>query len=241
MRRKYPFKMFVLGVILNFLLRFSYLWISGGILCVAGIWIRKCLIVGLSLLGADLVLSVIEQLRIRKAALNESSSEEYNQLMDCFYGAETGEGEHAPQTEPDNASDERQAILEKLVVYRTLRDSIHDGMTLDEMIDAFAEMCRISVGDPDDLLYESGTFNFTGKKLFYFSLVRQFQFLDEDEYVQLRLDVTYMPGARIFGLRNTTWGSLTDGDFFEKVRRSPVYHAVKELPVYRVQVYIGDT
>lgn len=145
------------------------------------------------------------------------------------------------QEEEEQESAKRQELLKTLVVYRTLRDSVHDGMTLDEMIDAFINMSKLPVGDPDDLLFESGTFHFTSEKLFYFSLVRQFQFLDEDEYVQLHLDVTYTPSIRTFGLRNVNWASRSNGDFFEMVRRSPAYHAVNELPIYQVQVYIEDT
>ena len=61
-----------------------------------------------------------------------------------------------------------QEELEKLPVYQALRDSVDLDMSLDELIDAFAAMCKLPVGEPDDLLFETGTFDFTGKKLFYF-------------------------------------------------------------------------
>ena len=136
---------------------------------------------------------------------------------------------------------ESQALLQKLVVYRTLRASIQDSMTLDAMIDAFAEMCRTSVGDPDDLLFETGTYDFTGENMFYFSLVRQFQFMDEDEYVQLHLDVLYTPSPKTWMLRCAEWDSLTKGDFFEMVRSSRAYQAVKDLPIAKVDVNIFET
>lgn len=243
MKRKYPAKMFIFGVFLNFLIRHFYLFLPGVILCVLGIWSKTCLSIGLALLILDLIISVSIQLRIRHTALSDSDNPEFNQIMDALLDPDNPEDlQKILETKMEAAGEAPDhGVLEKLVVYRTLRDSIHEGMTPEEMIDAFREMCRIPVGEPDDLLFESGTYKFTGEKLFYFSLVRQFQFLDEDEYVQLRLDLTYKPDIRTFGLRNTDWGSLTEGDFFQKVKSSPAYRAVKELPVHQVNVRIEET
>ena len=134
-----------------------------------------------------------------------------------------------------------QEELEKLPVYQALRDSVDLDMSLDELIDAFAAMCKLPVGDPDDLLFETGTFDFTGKKLFYFSLVRQFQYRDEDEFVQLHLDVRYAPSPATKRLSCTEWSSLTERDFFDLVRSSAAYRAVKEMPVAQVEIYIEET
>ena len=134
-----------------------------------------------------------------------------------------------------------QEELEKLPVYQALRDSVDLDMSLDELIDVFAAMCKLPVGEPDDLLFETGTFDFTGKKLFYFSLVRQFQYRDEDEYVQLHLDVRYAPSPATKRLSCTGWGSLIEGDFFTMVRSGAAYQAVKETPITEVAVYIEET
>ena len=134
-----------------------------------------------------------------------------------------------------------QEELEKLPVYQALRDSVDLDMSLDELIDAFAAMCKLPVGEPDDLLFETGTFDFTGKKLFYFSLVRQFRFQDEDEFVQLHLDVRYAPSPATKRLSCTEWSSLTERDFFDLVRSSAAYRAVKEMPVAQVEIYIEET
>lgn len=134
-----------------------------------------------------------------------------------------------------------QEELEKLPVYQALRDYVDLDMSLDELIDAFAAMCKLPVGDPDDLLFETGTFDFTGKKLFYFSLVRQFQYRDEDEFIQLHLDVRYAPSPATKQLSCTEWSSLTERDFFDLVRSSAAYRAVKEMPVAQVEIYIEET
>lgn len=86
MERKYPTKMFWLFVLTNFLFHFFYLSVPGIILCIVGIWVKSCLWIGLAILGLDLILSIIEQLCIRKAALTPSDNPEFNELMDAFCG-----------------------------------------------------------------------------------------------------------------------------------------------------------
>lgn len=86
MERKYPTKMFWLFVLTNFLFRFFYLSIPGIILCIVGIRVKSCLWIGVAILGLDAILSIIEQLRIRKAAVTPSDNLEFNELMDAFCG-----------------------------------------------------------------------------------------------------------------------------------------------------------
>ena len=86
MERKYPAKMFWFFVVTNFLFHFFYLSVPGIILCVVGIWVKPCLWIGLAILGLDIILSIIEQLRIRKAAVTPSDNPEFNALMDAFCG-----------------------------------------------------------------------------------------------------------------------------------------------------------
>jgi hypothetical protein len=84
MERKYPTQMFWLFVLTNFLFHFFYLSVPGIILCIIGIWAKPCLWIGLAILGLDVILSIIEQLRIRKAAVTPSDNPEFNELMDAF-------------------------------------------------------------------------------------------------------------------------------------------------------------
>ena len=88
MERKYPTKMFWLFVLTNFLFHFFFLSIPGIILCIVGIWVKSCLWIGLAILGLDVILSIIEQLRIRKAAVTPSENPEFNELMDAFCGSD---------------------------------------------------------------------------------------------------------------------------------------------------------
>lgn len=100
MRRKYPTKMFWLYVLANFLLHFLYLFIPGIVLCIVGIWVRFCLWIGLAILGLDMILSIIEQLRIRKVAITPSDNSDFNELMDAFCG-------------PDNLDTVRKVVDKK--------------------------------------------------------------------------------------------------------------------------------
>ena len=84
MKRKYPAKMFWFFVLTNFLFHSFYLSVPGIILCIVGIWVKSCLWIGLAILGLDMILSIIEQLRIRKAAVTPSDNPEFNELMDAF-------------------------------------------------------------------------------------------------------------------------------------------------------------
>ncbi len=246
MERKYPASIFIFGTIMNFFLRYFYLAIPGVILCIVGVYITICLYIGLAVLGLDLVLSLYDQIQIRKAALSESDNPEFNNWMDAMYGSNPHNSimeiiENTMQSDDCADPEQRQQALEQLVVYRTLRETIHDGMTLEEMVDAFAQMCSISVGEPDDLLFEVGTFGFDGETQFQFSLARQFEFLNEAEYVQLHLDVFYTPDRKTKSLHDIKWSATQDGDFFNMVKSSRAFRVVKDMPITKVDVYIGDT
>ena len=86
MEKQYPAKMFWFFVLTEFLFHFFYLSLPGIILCIVGIWVKPCLWAGLAILLLDLVLSMIEQMRIRKAAVTPSDNPEFNELMDAFCG-----------------------------------------------------------------------------------------------------------------------------------------------------------
>ena len=86
MERKYPTKMFLFLVLMNFLFHHIYLSVPGFILLFVGFRARPCLWAGLAILIVDLVLSIREQLRIRDAAVSSSDNPEFNKLMDALCG-----------------------------------------------------------------------------------------------------------------------------------------------------------
>ena len=87
MDRKYPPKMFWFFVLTNFLFHFFWLSVPGIILCIIGIWATSCLKIGLVILLLDLVLSIVDQLRIQNAVMT-SEHPDVRELMDAFCGPE---------------------------------------------------------------------------------------------------------------------------------------------------------
>ena len=72
-----------------------------------------------------------------------------------------------------------------------LQNSISDNSSLEHIVSVFEEMCNMPLKE-DMILFETGTYSFTGKPMFNFSLVRQFP-NDEEEYYQIHVDVLYIP------------------------------------------------
>ncbi len=69
---KYPINLFFIGFFMN-LIRNFYLLIPAIALLIVGIWINWCLILGVALLIANIVVSFIQQLQIRKATLKSDN------------------------------------------------------------------------------------------------------------------------------------------------------------------------
>lgn len=81
--KKYPQSLFWIGFITNVVGRFFFLFFPALILLFIGIWVKECLIIGLSLLTIDIILSLIEQLRIRKTTL-ENDNPNFTEFQDAI-------------------------------------------------------------------------------------------------------------------------------------------------------------
>ena len=82
--RKYPTSLFIIGFITNILFHFFWLFIPCIILLSVGIFVKPCLYVGLALLLIDILLSLIEQFRIRQAFLKESDNPDFRAFQDAL-------------------------------------------------------------------------------------------------------------------------------------------------------------
>lgn len=71
-QKRYPTNLFFIGLITNILFHYFWLFIPSIVLLIAGIWKDACLLIGIVLLALDVVLSIWEQLKIRKAFLSDS-------------------------------------------------------------------------------------------------------------------------------------------------------------------------
>ena len=82
--RKYPTSLFIIGFITNILFHFFWLFIPCVILLIIGMFVKTCLYIGLALLLIDILLSLIEQFRIRQAFLEESDNPDFRAFQDAL-------------------------------------------------------------------------------------------------------------------------------------------------------------
>ena len=120
-----------------------------------------------------------------------------------------------------------------------LKQSIRIDTPLSDIVRAFEKMCSIPI-DNDLILFETGTYSFTGQPLFYFSLVRQFP-KNDGEYYQIHTDILYRPDKRNKKLHNTVWSDSIKGDIFEYIRNSKAFEYAEPETPQRIDIYMDET
>lgn len=120
-----------------------------------------------------------------------------------------------------------------------LKQSIRIDTPLSDIVKAFEKMCSIPI-DNDLILFETGTYSFTGESLFYFSLVRQFP-NNDGEYYQIHTDILYKPDKRNKKLHNTVWSDSIKGDIFEYIRNSKAFEYAEHETPLRVDIHMDET
>lgn len=120
-----------------------------------------------------------------------------------------------------------------------LKREITEKMSLHEIVDAFERMCRIPIAD-DMILFETGTFSFTGEPLFYFSLVRQFPNAEE-EYYQIHVDVLYTPDSTNQAFSFNVWDINIEENIFDSIRKSEAFIYSKSKPYQKIDIYMDET
>lgn len=83
MEKKYPKDLFWIGFITNIFGRFFFLFFPTVVLLIIGIWNKTCLVIGVFLLLIDVIVSFIEQIRIRKATL-ESNNPNFDEFQEAI-------------------------------------------------------------------------------------------------------------------------------------------------------------
>lgn len=131
----------------------------------------------------------------------------------------------------------KKTAQERLLAY--LNNKITDTSCLEDIINAFEEMCSIPVKN-DMILFETGTYSFTGEQMFYFSLVRQFP-NDEEEYYQIRVDVLYVPSVENSYFQQSIWNEDIDGNIFNYVKESQEFVFCKDKEIFKVEIYLDET
>ena len=84
MKRRYPFSLFIAGFIMNFLLRFFWLFVPGIVFLIMGAFSDWCTDVGAVMLIIDAALSFIVQFRIMQTILSETDDEEFGKFQDAI-------------------------------------------------------------------------------------------------------------------------------------------------------------
>ena len=87
-KRKYPISLFLIGFITDVLFRFSWLFLPGAVLLVIGLFSKPCQYIGQTLLLTDIVISLIDQIMLRKAFLSESDDEDFQDFQDSVSGSD---------------------------------------------------------------------------------------------------------------------------------------------------------
>ena len=126
---------------------------------------------------------------------------------------------------------------ESLLKY--LQNRISDKSSLENIVDVFEEMCNIPVKE-DMILFETGTYSFTGEPMFYFSLVRQFP-NDEEEYYQIHVDVLYVSTAENKNFEQNIWNEDIEENIFSYIKKTSEFSFCKNKEFSRVEIYLDET
>lgn len=131
----------------------------------------------------------------------------------------------------------KKTTKESLLKY--LQDRISDDSSLEDIVSVFEEMCSIPIKE-DMILFETGTYSFTGKPMFNFILVRQFP-NDEDEYYQIHVDVLYMPAEGNQDFKQITWNEDIEENIFSYVKKSQEFDFCKNKEFSKIEIYLDET
>lgn len=123
-----------------------------------------------------------------------------------------------------------------------LKKEIVGKQSLDDLILVFEEMCEIPIEEELEkmILFETGTYSFTGKPMFNFSLVRQYP-NEEEEYYQLHLDIMFEPTFDNSSYEQATWSFEIEDNIFDYIRKSKEYMCLKDIPIAKIDVYMDET
>lgn len=153
-------------------------------------------------------------------------------LCGCFYPSDISA---AP-------SDYTYPNYEDMEIYQSLRSAVTDDSTLEEMLNAFAEMCRIPVETTSEMfLYEVYSYEFDGQSYLMCHIVRQVDEPHSDEYIQLCLDIEYLLDEDLADFEETTWIEADAAEFLHHIRSGKIYETLTAKPIHQRYVAIYAT
>ena len=120
-----------------------------------------------------------------------------------------------------------------------LKNAITVNMPVENILDIFEQMCQIPIDD-DMILFETGTFTFTGEPLFLISLVRQFP-NDDEEFYQIHVSILYKPTNENKIFNETTWDEDLSENIFDYIRKLQVFAYAKNTEYIKTEIYLDET
>lgn len=120
-----------------------------------------------------------------------------------------------------------------------LKDKITDKMPLEDIVNVFELMCSTPL-EEDMILFETGTFAFTGNPMFQISLVRQFP-NDDEEFYQIHVDILYEPTSENNIFHEATWNEDLEENIFDYIRKSAAFTYAKNKEYIKVEIYLDET
>ncbi len=128
--------------------------------------------------------------------------------------------------------------MENILEY--LHENISNNSSLLDIVNVFEKICKTKIND-DSILFETGTFDFTGEPLFYFSLVKQYEGAD-DEYVQIHIDVLYKPTKENAKYSDSNWYDDEEVDNFKNdVIKSNVFKTLQSEKIFKIEIFEETT
>ena len=120
-----------------------------------------------------------------------------------------------------------------------LQAHIDDSASFGQIMDVFAELCAQPTAG-EELLFEAGTYAFTGEPMFTVSLARQIPD-GVDEYYQIRAELSFLPDAENAGIEELKWIDPTVEDALAAVRRSAAFSYADTHMAVSVDLRIDET
>lgn len=130
-----------------------------------------------------------------------------------------------------------QGIQEYLLTH--LQNRVSDKSSIEDIVRVFEEMCKTPI-EEDAILFETGTYDFVGVSMFYFSLVRQFPDCEE-EYYQIHVDVLYTPDDGNKDFEQIMWNEDIEGNLFDYIRNTSEYEYCRCKKISKVDIYLDET
>lgn len=131
---------------------------------------------------------------------------------------------------------------EKMEIYQQLRGAVTEKSSLEEMLTAFEEMCRIPVETTSEMfLYEVYSYESDGQDFLMCHIVRQVDEPGSDEYIQLCLDIEYLLDEDLADFAETTWIEADPAGFLHHIRSGKIYETLTGKPIHQRYVAIYAT